>query len=62
MRSLWLAIVAAVAACSVPARAPAGAAVAPELAALDGRKDIDGRPLPPRADAPRTLVMFFASW
>ena len=40
-----------------PARAPD-----PELALVESNLAIDGSALPPRADSPRTLVMFFASW
>ncbi len=34
----------------------------PELVLLESRHAMDGSALPPRADSPRTLVMFFASW
>ncbi len=40
----------------------ASPAAAPELALLESLPAIDGTALPPRADSPRTLVMFFASW
>jgi len=35
---------------------------AAELALLESLPAMDGASLPPRADSPRTVVMFFASW
>ena len=59
----WFPFVLALAACggaTVADGHPAGAA--PALAHLEALPDLSGDALPARADAPRTVVMFFASW
>jgi hypothetical protein len=63
MQITWLAVAVALAGCARarPVDGAGPAASATDLALVEAQLDIDGRPLPPRRDAP-TLLVFFASW
>ena len=59
----WMFVLGALLGCGATTTTPAPAAgPSAALAHLEQLRDVRGEPLPPRADAPRTVVMFFASW